>query len=98
MCPCVQSWVVMFPEGTFWDPCEPELIEKSRQVALDSGIKPYNHHLTPRSRGSFLTLQHLRCNFDAIYDVTAVYSSSVNDKGERLKSPQLIGQYCHPAR
>jgi len=86
----IPSWVVMFPEGTFWDPLEPWVIEKSRQVALDSGIKPYSHHLTPRSKGTFLTLQHLRGKFDAIYDVTVVYSGSIDENGERLKAPSLL--------
>lgn len=85
----IQSWIVMFPEGTFWDPKEPWVIAKSIKVALDLGIKPYNHHLTPRSKGTFLTLQHLRGSFDAIYDITSIYSGSIDKNGERLKTPGL---------
>lgn len=81
----------MFPEGTFWDPKEPWVIAKSIKVALDLGIKPYNHHLTPRSKGTFLTLQHLRGSFDAIYDITSIYSGSIDKNGERLKTPGLTG-------
>ncbi len=88
---CWQSWVVLFPEGTFWDPLEPWLIEKSTKYALSMGIKPYNHHLTPRSRAAFLALQHLRCKLDAIYDITSVYAGSSDDNGNRLTAPGLLG-------
>jgi hypothetical protein len=48
--------------------------------------------LTPRYRGSFLALAKLRSNLDAIYDVTCVYSGSVNEKKERIPAPELIGK------
>jgi len=86
----IPSWVVLFPEGTFWDPLEPWLIEKSTKYALSMGIKPYNHHLTPRSRAAFLALQHLRCKLDAIYDITSVYAGSSDDNGNRLTAPGLL--------
>ena len=48
--------------------------------------------MTPHYRGSFLALEKLRGNLDAIYDVTCVYSGSVNEKNERTSAPELIGK------
>ena len=86
-----QSWTVIFPEGTCFGPTEFDLIKKSLKAANDSGLKPLANHLTPRYRGSFLALEKLRCNLDAIYDVTVVYSGSINEKKERISAPQLVG-------
>jgi len=88
--PKIKSWTVIFPEGTCFGPTEYHLIKKSLKAANDSGLKPLVNHLTPRYRGTFLALSKLRCNLDAIYDVTVVYSGSMNEKNERVSSPQLV--------
>jgi len=88
--PKIKSWTVIFPEGTCFGPTEFDLIKKSLKAANDSGLKPLANHLTPRYRGSFLALEKLRCNLDAIYDVTVVYSGSINEKKERISAPQLV--------
>lgn len=88
--PNIQSWTVIFPEGTCFDPKEFDLIKKSNKMAGDSGVKPLVNHLTPRHRGTFLALAKLRCNLDAVYDVTCVYSGSLNEKKERIPAPQLV--------
>ncbi|KAI9558282.1 hypothetical protein GHT06_015035 [Daphnia sinensis] len=88
--PKIKSWTVIFPEGTCFAPNEYDLIKKSNKAADDNGLKPLLNHLTPRYRGSFLALAKLRSNLDAIYDVTCVYSGSVNDKKERIPAPELI--------
>ena len=62
-------------------------------MANDSGLKPLVNHLTPRSRGTFLALAKLRSNLDAVYDVTCVYSGSVNDKNERIPAPDIVGNH-----
>ncbi len=87
-----QSWTVIFPEGTCFAPNEYDLIKKSNKAADANGLKPLVNHLTPRYRGSFLALAKLRSNLDAIYDVTCVYSGSVNEKKERTPAPELIGK------
>lgn len=83
---------MIFPEGTCFAPNEYDLIKKSNKAADDNGLKPLVNHLIPRYRGSFLALAKLRSNLDAIYDVTCVYSGSVNDKKERIPAPELIGE------
>lgn len=88
--PKIKSWTVIFPEGTCFGPTEYHLIKKSLKAANDLGLKPLVNHLTPRYKGSFLALGKLRCNLDAIYDVTVVYSGSVNEKRDRAPAPQLV--------
>lgn len=83
---------MIFPEGTCFAPNEYDLIKKSNKAADENGLKPLVHHLTPRYRGSFLALEKLRSNLDAIYDVTCVYSGSVNEDKERTPAPELIGK------
>lgn len=87
-----QSWTVIFPEGTCFAPNEYDLIKKSNKAADDNGVKPLVNHLTPRYRGSFLALEKLRSNLDAIYDVTCVYSGSLDSNKERTPAPELIGK------
>jgi len=88
--PKIKSWTVIFPEGTCFGPTEFHLIKKSLKAANDSGLKPLVHHLTPRYKGTFLALEKLRCNLDAVYDVTVVYSGAINEKRERNAAPQIV--------
>lgn len=50
------------------------------------------HHLVPKSRGTWLTLEHLHSKFDAIYDVSVIYENSVDKNGIRQNAPQLAGK------
>ena len=74
------------------------MIKKSLKAASDLGFEPLENHLTPRSKGTLLTLSKLRANLDAIYDVTSVYSGSANEKKERLSAPHLVGNHLLVAR
>ena len=82
----------MFPEGTRFNPECRTLIEKSEKIAKDAGLPVLKHHLTPKHRGSFMALQALHKNLDAIYNITAVYGSSVMPDGRRVQAPQLTGK------
>lgn len=88
--PNIDSWLVIFPEGTRYNPCAPEAIEKSQKYAKELGFPMLENLLSPRSRGLYLTLIKLRNNFDALYDVTILYEDSKGEKGERLRAPQLF--------
>jgi len=88
----VKSWMVMFPEGTRFIPEKVELIAKSQNLAQTAGLKPLYHHMTPRYKGTFLALNRLRDNLDAIYDVTIVYSGTLDANCNRRRAPHLIGR------
>ncbi|XP_037076032.1 1-acyl-sn-glycerol-3-phosphate acyltransferase epsilon-like [Pollicipes pollicipes] len=87
----IQSWIVLFPEGTRYDPSKPEVIARSERLALASDLQPLQHHLTPKSKGTWLTLDKVRRHLDALYDVTVVYQGSYShSQGKRARTVALI--------
>lgn len=86
----IPSWLVIFPEGTRFNPASVEILDKSRQFAEEQGLYPYSHLLTPRIRGLQMALDGLRSNLDAIYDVTVIYSNTIDNKGFRIKAPSMF--------
>ncbi|XP_065349845.1 1-acyl-sn-glycerol-3-phosphate acyltransferase epsilon-like isoform X1 [Cloeon dipterum] len=91
--PKIPSWVVIFPEGTRYNPDDGKRITKSREVARDNSLEVLDYHLTPRSRGAWLVLNTMRERLEAIYDITVGYSGNECGKGsfdtDRNKVPQL---------
>ncbi|MCL4132900.1 UNVERIFIED_CONTAM: hypothetical protein GTU68_048043 [Idotea baltica] len=85
----MSTWMIIFPEGTRYYPSTPKVIEQSEQYARDNNLQVLNHHLVPKSRGLWLTLQHAASNFDAVYDISVIYENSVDAEGTRLNAPQL---------
>ncbi|XP_013772705.1 1-acyl-sn-glycerol-3-phosphate acyltransferase epsilon-like [Limulus polyphemus] len=87
----IPTWLVIFPEGTRFNPFLPQLLERSHKIAEDQGIQPFNHLLTPKIRGLHLALEQLRNSFDALYDVTVVYSNTKDKKsGKRKPAPSMF--------
>ena len=86
-----QSWVVIFPEGTLFDPVDIPTIEKSRKIAEEKKLPVLGNHLTPRYRGAYMIFDRLKEKLDAVYNVTYVYDNSMTDEG-RKTAPQLIGE------
>lgn len=85
-------WMVVFPEGTRFNPNRPEIIQKSKQFAKERGLHDYEYVLAPRMRGFKISLEHLWDHIDAVYDVTIAYSHTVDpDTGKRMKSPGMPG-------
>ncbi|GAB1611054.1 1-acyl-sn-glycerol-3-phosphate acyltransferase epsilon-like [Argonauta hians] len=83
-------WMVVFPEGTRFNPSKQEVIEKSKQFAAQRGLHPYQYVLTPRMRGIKTGIDHLREHLHAVYDVTIAYSNTVDPKtGHRLQAPGM---------
>ncbi|XP_076320039.1 1-acyl-sn-glycerol-3-phosphate acyltransferase epsilon-like isoform X2 [Tachypleus tridentatus] len=87
----IPTWLVIFPEGTRFNPSLPQLLERSHKVAEDQGIQPFKHLLTPKIRGLHVVLEQLRNSFDALYDVTVVYSNTKDKKnGKRKPAPSMF--------
>ncbi|XP_065577798.1 1-acyl-sn-glycerol-3-phosphate acyltransferase epsilon-like [Artemia franciscana] len=89
--PKIRSWVVIFPEGTLFDPVDIPTIEKSRKIAEEKKLPVLGNHLTPRYRGAYMIFDRLKEKLDAVYNVTYVYDNSMTDEG-RKTAPQLIGE------
>jgi len=87
--------VVIFPEGTRYNPDDGKRITRSREVARDTSMQVLDFHLTPKGRGAWLVMNTMGDKLDAIYDITVGYSGTECGKGsfdtDRNKTPQLKG-------
>lgn len=89
--PKIRTWMVVFPEGTRFNPESKALVSKSRKYAVEQGMEPLNHVLTPRVRGVSLVLNELRNHFDAIYNVTTIYEGTRDPvNGQQLRAPTMF--------
>ncbi|XP_045158698.2 1-acyl-sn-glycerol-3-phosphate acyltransferase epsilon-like [Mercenaria mercenaria] len=87
----IPVWLVIFPEGTRMNPELPDVIERSRQTAIEQGIEPFKHVLVPKVKGLQLAVDKLQHHVDAIYDVTIAYGDSVQpETGCRIAAPGMI--------
>ncbi|XP_014681533.1 PREDICTED: 1-acyl-sn-glycerol-3-phosphate acyltransferase epsilon-like isoform X1 [Priapulus caudatus] len=79
------GWLIIFPEGTRYDPLKTSSIEKSEKHAKEIGLPVLRHHLTPRARATQLSVQTLRDVIDDIYDVTIVYGDTWDAQNGRRR-------------
>jgi len=63
-------WIVSFPEGTRATPAK---LAASTRYMQTLGIEPLRHHLCPRTKGVWATLDQLRGRVEAVYDLTIDY-------------------------
>ncbi|KAF6023668.1 AGPAT5 [Bugula neritina] len=89
------TWLTIFPEGTRFDPVKTSTIVKSQKFAQNKGWPVLENHLTPRSRGMFLALNHLHSHFNSVYDVTIAYEatrqwSDSTERYTRVKAPGMV--------
>ncbi|VDO94629.1 unnamed protein product [Soboliphyme baturini] len=88
-------WLVLFPEGTRYNPKKTTAIAKSEEYAIKHGLVPLTEVLMPRVRGFKLAVDHLRRHVDAVYDVTVIYESSMpGSKRVRRVSPNMCDFVC----
>lgn len=73
-------WFLLFCEGTRFTPKKHEI---SMQVAESKGLPKLKHHLLPRTKGFWVTVQNLRGNAVAVYDSTLNFRNN--------ESPTLLG-------
>lgn len=87
----IPFWMVLFPEGTRYNPRNKSVIECSQEYAKKYDLPVLQHLLTPRLRGLQLTLRKLRANTDAVYDVTVAFSNTKDfTTKQRLVAPGLV--------
>jgi 1-acyl-sn-glycerol-3-phosphate acyltransferase len=70
----IPVWLVSFAEGTRSTPAK---ILASARWAVEHGIDPFRHLITPRTKGFVATVGALREHVDAIYDITIGYERGV---------------------
>ncbi|CAF3600945.1 unnamed protein product [Rotaria sp. Silwood1] len=79
-------WLVIFPEGTRFNPIKnQDIIERSRQFAKQKGVPPFDHVLYPRTGATVAAINVLKDKFDAVYDVTIMYSQTY-DKNRQIRT------------
>lgn len=82
-------WLVSFVEGTRFQPLK---LAQSQKFAAEKGLPKLNWLLTPRTKGFVASVQGLRLNIDAIYDLTIGYPPEVNSL---LTLAQSVDQDFH---
>uniref|UniRef100_UPI00358E3132 1-acyl-sn-glycerol-3-phosphate acyltransferase epsilon-like isoform X1 n=1 Tax=Myxine glutinosa TaxID=7769 RepID=UPI00358E3132 len=87
-------FLVIFPEGTRYNPELPQAIEASQSFAGKEGLDVLNHVLTPRVKATQAALAALRGHVRAIYDVTVAYEGSVDTQGKRKAAPTMPEFLC----
>ncbi|XP_033125754.1 1-acyl-sn-glycerol-3-phosphate acyltransferase epsilon-like [Anneissia japonica] len=69
-------WMVIFPEGTRYNPQKLELMTSSQEFAKKNDLEILHNVLSPRFRATNLCIQGLRKHYDAVYDVTIAYGGT----------------------
>ncbi|UJR10845.1 hypothetical protein I4U23_015033 [Adineta vaga] len=85
-------WLVIFPEGTRYNPEKnSDVIERSRQFAEKKGVVPLDNLLYPRMGATIAAINALKDKFDAVYDITTMYSPTYdNNRHVRLGASSMI--------
>ncbi|XP_052688152.1 1-acyl-sn-glycerol-3-phosphate acyltransferase epsilon-like [Crassostrea angulata] len=82
-------WMIIFPEGTRFNPMNKESIKKSRTLAEKKGVVPMEHVLPPKMGAMHVCLEQLRGHATVIYDVTIAFSNTTTGSGQRTESPGM---------
>nr|XP_004663222.1 1-acyl-sn-glycerol-3-phosphate acyltransferase epsilon [Jaculus jaculus] len=85
-------YLVIFPEGTRYNPVQTKLLAASQAFAAQRGLAVLKHVLTPRIKATYVAFDSLKSHLDAIYDVTVVYEGK--DKDPLKETPSMIEFLC----
>ncbi|XP_055350463.1 1-acyl-sn-glycerol-3-phosphate acyltransferase epsilon-like [Paramacrobiotus metropolitanus] len=90
------TWLVIFPEGTRFKPGSSENATTSRSPTQEE--VPLKNVLTPKMKAFQLSVESLRSYFNAVYDVTIMYSQTrqgqVGNGVARVLAPTM-NDYMH---
>nr|XP_033793854.1 1-acyl-sn-glycerol-3-phosphate acyltransferase epsilon [Geotrypetes seraphini] len=87
-------YLVIFPEGTRYNPELPKVIADSQAFAAKEGLAVLKHVLTPRVKATHVAVNAMKAYLDAIYDVTVAYEGTVDQKGKRKVAPSMTDFLC----
>ncbi|NXU61075.1 PLCE acyltransferase, partial [Horornis vulcanius] len=82
-------YLVIFPEGTRYNPEIPKVIADSQSFAEKEGLAILKHVLTPRVKATHVAIDTMKDYLDAVYDVTVAYEGTVDHKGQRKLAPSM---------
>uniref|UniRef100_A0A4W2BZM4 1-acylglycerol-3-phosphate O-acyltransferase 5 n=1 Tax=Bos indicus x Bos taurus TaxID=30522 RepID=A0A4W2BZM4_BOBOX len=89
-----QMYLVIFPEGTRYNPELTKVISASQAFAAQEGLPVLKHVLTPRIKATHVAFDSMKDYLDAVYDVTVAFEGSVDDKGQRKEAPSMAEFLC----
>ncbi|KAM4770671.1 1-acyl-sn-glycerol-3-phosphate acyltransferase epsilon [Rhinophrynus dorsalis] len=89
-----QMYLVIFPEGTRYNPDIPKVIAASQEFALKEGLPVLEHVLTPRVKATHVAVDTMQDYLDAVYDVTVAYEGTINQTGQRKEAPSMPEFLC----
>lgn len=87
-------YLVIFPEGTRYNPELKNVITDSQAFAAKQGLGVLSHTLTPRMKASHIALQTMRGHLDAVYDITVAYEGSLDASRQRKPAPSMPEFLC----
>ncbi|XP_074845006.1 1-acyl-sn-glycerol-3-phosphate acyltransferase epsilon isoform X3 [Carettochelys insculpta] len=89
-----QMYLVIFPEGTRYNPEMPKVIADSQLFADREGLTVLKHVLTPRVKATHVAIDSMKGYLDAVYDVTVAYEGTVDHRGQRKVAPSMTEFLC----
>ncbi|TRY60787.1 hypothetical protein DNTS_032219 [Danionella cerebrum] len=87
-------YLVIFPEGTRYNPELQKVISDSQDFAAREGLAVLKHILTPRMKASHVALETMREHLDAVYDITVAYERKHVIDGRRSPAPTMPEFLC----
>ncbi|KAM9804309.1 1-acyl-sn-glycerol-3-phosphate acyltransferase epsilon [Neosynchiropus ocellatus] len=87
-------YLVIFPEGTRYNPDLKNVIADSQAFSAKEGLAILKHTLTPRMKASHVAIETMRDHLHAVYDVTVAYESKQFAKGQRKPAPSMPEFLC----
>ncbi|XP_057596850.1 1-acyl-sn-glycerol-3-phosphate acyltransferase epsilon-like [Hippopotamus amphibius kiboko] len=87
-------YLVIFPEGTRYNPELTKVISASQAFAAQEGLPVLRHVLTPRIKATHVAFDSMKNYLDAIYDVTVAFEGTVDDRGQRTEAPSMVEFLC----
>ncbi|XP_053452639.1 1-acyl-sn-glycerol-3-phosphate acyltransferase epsilon isoform X1 [Nycticebus coucang] len=85
-------YLVIFPEGTRYNPGQTKVLSTSQAFAAQQGLAVLKYVLTPRIKATYVAFDAMKNYLDAIYDVTVVYEGK-DDRG-RKEPPSMTEFLC----
>lgn len=87
-------FLVIFPEGTRYNPELKKVISDSQAFASKEGLSVLKHILTPRMKASHVAIETMKEHLDAVYDITVAYEGTLTADGQRHPAPTMPEFLC----
>ncbi|XP_016311450.1 1-acyl-sn-glycerol-3-phosphate acyltransferase epsilon-like [Sinocyclocheilus anshuiensis] len=87
-------YLVIFPEGTRYNPELQKIINDSQAFAAKEELAVLQHVLTPRMKASHVAIETMKEHLDAVYDITVAYEGTLTADGQRHPAPTMPEFLC----